>query len=115
MRDDGMCAYNAVSPNNDVILRGDYHAAVAEPAILLDQYPPSRSKPLVRDRLIHIRIFVVVVSDEYTRSHQYFFLKVNLIHRGYHGPAPHPAAPANNDSGFRTVWNDRDVQPHVTM
>jgi hypothetical protein len=34
-----MGADNAVSPNDEVFLCGDYHTAVAKPTILLDDYP----------------------------------------------------------------------------
>jgi hypothetical protein len=63
-----MCAYNAVSPNNDIILCGDYHAAVAKPAILFNDYPTPGSKSLLHDRFVHIRVFVIVVRDEYPGS-----------------------------------------------
>jgi hypothetical protein len=63
-----MSTYNAVSSNNEIILCGDYHAAVTKPAISFDDYPTSWSNSLLHDRFIHIRIFVIVVSDEYPWS-----------------------------------------------
>ena len=110
-----MCAYNAVSPNNDIILCGDYHAAVAQPAILFNDDPPHGTKSLLYDRLIHIRIFMIVVSNEYPGSRQYILSNANLVHRGYHRPTPYAAPATNHDSRFRTLWNDGDVQPHVAM
>jgi len=115
LRNDGMCAYNAVSPNNHIIFRGDYHAAVAEPAILFNDYATSGSESLFHDGFIHIRIFVIMIGDKHSGSHQYILSNGDLVNRSYHRPTPHPAAPANHDSGFRTVWNDGDVQPHVAM
>jgi hypothetical protein len=108
-----MCANNAISPNNDIIFCGDYHAAVAKPAILFNDYSTSGTKSLFHDWLVHVQIFVIVISDKYAGSHQYVLSDANLIYRRYHRPAPYLAAPANNDSGFRALWNNGDVHPHV--
>jgi len=110
-----MCAYNAVSPNNDLIFCGDYHAAVTKPAIPFNDYPASGSKTLPHDGFIHVGIPVIVICDKHPGSHQYIISNTNLIHRGYHRPTAHPAAPADHDSGFRTGRDDGDVQPHVAM
>jgi len=59
---------NTISRYHDIVLSRDYHTAVAKPAILLDDYPPSGRKSLLQDRYIHIKIVVVVVCDEYVGS-----------------------------------------------